>query len=391
MGQAGNIFLEDEMDFARFMPALSKWFEDEVETLNTSERFIPDKPALMMGLVVWGREYIDTLIDLCIPSLLSPANIEALSGRTRLVIHTDEQSFDYLVQRIKLVEQYGIELAIHIIPQPLIEMTPERPCNKYWLLGTCQHLHLKYARHAGMGYHMLMPDHLYSERYFPNLLRLADKHLSIVQSSLNTDKDKVAKVMALYRIGDAISIDSYMLNNVALMYMHEGIKPVIMNGRDILRDIPASSFLVFIGKDYFCTFSPHMSIAYLSPQALENLPMMLHNALDTHLPWQAPDFYVPQPEDDMSYLELSSPDKSFGTQTTDFTDYALRFWVVTHFYDEYLKVMMSKNKYPVKKSSDYMEESEIDAVMHRIVTLLKDTKDTIKRIHDEAQNEMAVH
>lgn len=391
MGEAGNIFLEDEMDFARFMPALGKWFEDEVALLDKLPRFTPDRPALMMGLAVWGMEYIDTFLDLCIPSLLSPDNINALTGRTRLIIHTDAASFNYLLLNIKKIEDYGIELEIRIIPQELIDMVPERRCNKYWLLGTCQHLYLKYARHNGMGFHMLMPDHLYSDRYFPNLLRLADRHLSIAQSSLNTDIDGVRKIMGLYRVGDTITVDSYMLNNIALMNLHEGIKPVIMNNRDILTDIPCSSFMIFLGKDFFCTFSPHMSIAYLSPQALENLPMMLHNALDTHLPWQAPDFYVPTPEDDMSYIELSAKSKCFGTQSTDFTDYALRFWVVTHFHDDYLKVLLSKNKYMVKKCSDYMEEYEIDATMQRIASLLRDSKDTIKRIHDEANNEVAVH
>lgn len=394
MGKAGNIFLEGEMDFDRFIPALREWFDQELADLG--ERFQPNQPALMMALPVWGREYIDTFTNFCIPTLLSPSNIQALVGRTLLVLHTSQDDFDYLLSKVKRLEDYRFELEIRIIPQHLLDMVPERTTNKYWLLGTCQHFYLKYARHKGMGFHMLMPDHVYSNEFFPNLLRLADQHDIIAQTSMNVSLERSRETLEAYRYGEFICIDPVGLTQMAFDNLHDGIRAVIMNGRDIENNIPVSNFIMWKSVDAIYAFSPHASLLYLSPRLLENCPMCLHNALDTGIPYfaQGMEVYVPTIADNMSYVELSHDSKQFNTHATTLVDFCLRFWVLAHFNSDYLKVFALKSAFPILPDGDGVDEKEVDRQMSIILEVLKISKEEIRlevekteREHDE----MAVH
>ncbi len=384
--KAGNIFLENEMDFARFLPALGNWFHEQRIELAHTPPLVCENPTLLMGVAVWGRKFIDNFLHYCIPTLLAPLNVAALTNRLLLVIHTDAESFDYLKERVRYLEDYRIDLEIHIIPQHLLDMVPERETNKYWLLGTIQHYYLLEAAHKGMNFHMLMPDHVYSNEFFPNLLRLAAQgHEGIIQSSINGTLEKCTEILENHRFANFITVDAQQLMDIGFANLHTGISACIMNGRDPLDNITMSNYLIWVGKNTVYTFSPHASLLYLSNRLLRKITLRLHNALDTQIPYYIPThetFYKPTRDDGVVYIELTEASKPFATQTGNFYEFCFRYWVLTHFNRDFERIYAVPNEFPVSEQKDGLPDEHILANMAGISSALSRTYDAMYREHE---------
>lgn len=387
MGKAGNIFLEGEMDFDRFLPALGNWFHEERMLLASQPMLFLHKPTLMMGVAVWGRKFIDTFLNYCIPTLLTPANLAALNGRLLLVIHVDQDNFEYLKNQVKFLEEKSIDLEIHLIPDHILEMVPERETNKYWLLGTIQHFYLLEAAHKGMNFHMLMPDHIYSEAFFTNLLKCAQEHEIIIQSSINGELERCVDALDKLRSEECIAINAKDLMTLGFENLHEGIKPCIMNGRDAFDNIPVSNYLIWRGENAIYTFSPHASLLYISNRLLRQITLRLHNALDTQIPYYAGSVqpYKPTIRDEIAYIEITEASKGFATQSVGFFEFCFRYWVLTHFNRQYEAIYKEPNPFPVSPQIDFMSEEDIFTSMNGIITALSRTYEAMYAEHEKLE------
>jgi hypothetical protein len=58
---------------------------------------------------------------------------------------------------------------------------------KYDILTAVHNLLIHKARDIGAGFHMMTADHIYSEAFFENLLRLGEQHDAIPHAPLNVD------------------------------------------------------------------------------------------------------------------------------------------------------------------------------------------------------------
>lgn len=381
--KTGNVYLEGLVDFDKCIPALSDWFAE-----RTAE--IPKPPpSLALGCPIWGEKFINRFLDFCLPSLLAEKNLEILKDAGRLILFTTKKDKEQLRLGLLTAKKAGLESEIHFIPDHLVGMMEENPINRYWLLGTVQNLCLKIARSQGMGFHMLMPDHLYAEEYFPNLFRLSQKYEAIAQTAISGDIEPCLREISAYRKGDAISIPDHALGDIVFRNMHRQNVPFLMNGRDLAVNMPDSHFMFWVGKNSLHIYCCHMNAAYLSPRLVHFAPVRLPNALDTELPAFMPcTVYVPELSDKMTFTELSDGEKRATNGSVPIAQWMLRCLMTTHFLPQYERFFAMKSAMPIESQESYMEDDEISLAHKNLHTALLACKDHVKQAYDEVQGEL---
>lgn len=297
----GNFYYEG---LPRYITSLEGWFREHQLNAYYSAILPDGRWRLFLGVIAWGG-YVDHFINLTIPSLLAPGNIEALFDPT-IMVHVDAANRDKIATALERLRPFA-QIRIEIIPDDILAMVPDKPENKYWLLGTAHNLHMQQAKYSAHGYHMLMPDHIYGRGYFENLARLAKSHRGIVQGAMSAVLEDIAPVLR----GENCSIEPRRLNSLALDHLHDQLRPMVMNDRD---DYPSCALLMFVGERAAEIVSPHMSLVYLSFDLLMRATPRLVNTIDGQLPFFIPDDvepYVPVPADGMSYIEVSTRGKPY--------------------------------------------------------------------------------
>jgi hypothetical protein len=230
-----HLDLDEIIDFKVYIPRLTDWFWREISKLYEADLLPAAKsPGVLMGCPLWGEDFIDRFFFFCLPSLRAKKNWEALEGRTRMVLLTDGAGFPRLFICARELERRGIKVNLLVIPPEIMSEVNKSPLNKYWLLGTCQNLLLQMAARSGMGFHALHPDHLHSEEYFPNMLRLAETHDCIAQTSISADVGSVLPELEQYRqIDGSLVIPDIEVGDMGWRHVHKQTLGNIMNGKSI--------------------------------------------------------------------------------------------------------------------------------------------------------------
>lgn len=306
----------------RYIRAMEAWFHEQ-HLAAFYKRILPDgKWRLFFGILVFG-DYADRFLDLTVPSLLAPGNIDCLFEPT-IVVHTDHANLEKIDRGLEKLREFA-RVEIEVVPQAIIDMVPENSANKYWLLGTAHNLHMQQAKYRAHGYHMLMPDHVYSAGYFRNLQRLAESKPAIIQVGMSAILEDVYPILRRMNC----VVEARKLNEIACDHLHTQIHPLMMNGRD---DYPTSALMLFIGQNAVHITSPHLSIVYLSHDLLMRAPVRPVNTIDGQLPYFIPpdvEPYVPMPEDDMSYMEVSVREKAYyKPQGQTLAEFCVSYWVM---------------------------------------------------------------
>lgn len=377
--------MEGTVDFEKFLPALRKWFDREMVQIYKSDSFVPNKLALVMGMPLWGDTFIDRFFDFCVPSLLAKGNICALRGACRIVIYTRKDDVKKITKHASLLESAGIDLQVNTIPPKIMKMVGETAYNKYWLLGTVQQLCLQIARRRGMGFHMIMPDHLYSKEYFSNLFRLAENHEAICQTTISGNVDDCLPELEKYRTGEALEVSPQELGDIVYRNMHRQNLGIIMNGRE--GKLPDSHFYMWVGKDRVHIHCCHMNVTYLSPEYVATGPIKLHNALDTELPAYMPTAYMPVMEDNMTFTELSDNTKGGSKPDVDALEWVTRVWATVHFRKEYMRFLSMENVFPISKQYEYAEKKDIHQKQKSLIALLDAGYEVVKTAHEQIEEE----
>jgi hypothetical protein len=392
----GNVFLTGQVDFDGMLPALDRWFDEEHIKLLEELPTKPDRPSIIMGCPVWGDKFIQRFLDVCLPTLMAEQNRQALSGACRITIFTDRKGKAKLWGVIRQLTVNGFLARLRIIPDDLIEraMDPQWPLNKYWLLGTCQQLLLQEGGRHGLGFHMLMPDHVYSEAYFPNLFRLAKDFENIAQTSISGDVTKCAPELEAWRKEDgSIAIPDRALGDMTFRHLHGQTRQTIMNKADLLDDLPDSHCMVWIGRDFVRMHCCHMNAAYLSPAIVGRAAVRLYNALDTELPsYMNGEFCVPEIADGMTFVELSDDTKLGVVKRVTAPMLALRCAMTTHFHPAFLTFFGLPNDIPIGEQEDFLPTEQIverQRALHELIAVsLEPIQREYRAVIDQYEKEL---
>lgn len=359
--------------------------------------------GILMGCPLWSsknedgtlnQDFIDRFFFFCLPSILAKQNADTLRDNCRLVIFTDVESYDrFWLMKRKVEQNHSIEVVIQIIPDEILAHLPKSPLNKYWLLGTVQQLLIQMAAHWRMGFHMLMPDHIYSEAYFKNLFRLAveEGYEGLAQTGISADIEGVLPELEQYRQENgSLEIPDVDLGDMGYRHLHKQMIHNKMNDRDFSGDaFPLSHYVFWQGHDKLYLYCCHMNAAYLSPRMCKEAPIRLHNALDTELPYFMPNKVgLVTAEDGMTFIEVSDEKKLNHTSRVNFGQFAAQAWATVHFKDDYKPFFAQPNTVPIKPRTDGMDEEKILAQHAAIVKALDDCKPRVKAIMDEMDAKM---
>lgn len=341
------------------------WFTAEIGKLY--ERWPTADPGILLGCAVWGDPvYRDRLLQFCLPSLMSPANLEALRAmRCRLVLFTDD--FQGLWRRTAFLEQAGISLQIRALPKDLLEANKDQLTHKFWILGTVQNLLVQMAARQGWGFHMLMPDHLYGHRYMPSLQRLSMEHEGLPQAGVSIDIDAAKSDIEAHRRDAVITIEDRELGDMAVRYMHQQTQSALVDKEDWAHH----NILVWRGQDGLHLANPLINPAWLSPRLCRQAPVLVPVTLDGETASLMPPgtWHIPAASDGMTFLELSDSRKA-APDRTDFQGFAETCWEQMNFSDDCLPFFRRRTVVPTTHEPAGVPEAEIEGHNQAIVDAL---------------------
>lgn len=297
------------------MTALNTWYAEERQAIRS-------QPApIMLGGVVYGEWYLDVLEQCCLPSLMAPKNLEALSDcRAEIMFYTDHESMSRLVGILdRCIVEHGLEARVRAMPDAIME--EKRP---FLRLAAAQSLLVQQAVRMGKVFHMLMPDHVYSANYFAGLHKVGAKHRNIMHGGINASWPGMAADLDDYRHNGALEIPAPVL----VTRGWANTEMCAMN-RATPEQMPDEHYHVWRSQDRVLLFNPHANPAYITPDVgrLMDATTPTTGTLDCHTQRLfGTNFYIPTPADDMAFVALSRHEPIPASNFTTLDKFLLRCW-----------------------------------------------------------------
>lgn len=282
------------------MTAIDDWYRDQRNAIYG--RAPQSGIRLTLGMVVWGKWYVDMFERVCLPSLLAPANAQALRdcGATIEVITSDADK-KRIASILNAAGDAGIGASIHLMPKAVLKADP-RP---FLALAAAQSLQVQRAVQCGQAFHPVMPDHCYSGRYFPNLSALALKYRNIAHGGMNVAGEMMKAALEKYRAADgSIDISARDLGTI-------GCRNSIMcaMNNNTPEAMPDEHYQFWRARDRAMLFNPYANPVYIRPETgrLLDQKETCTGTIDCQIqPLFGTDFYIPAMTDDMCFVALTN-------------------------------------------------------------------------------------
>jgi hypothetical protein len=371
-------FTPEQKEYRDF---LHGWFAAELCAQDRQRAEFAPPGTLMLGAAVWG-DYIDRFLDLAARTLMAKGNADALRGRAHLVLFTNAEGYDRLWRPARAIGRlFGRPPQVFIIPDAAMAWLPKHPDNVNPLLGAIQNFQVQVAGRHEMAYHPLFPDHLYCDTYFAGLLKLAETHRAIAQTSISADLASVKAELGRYRQADGtLAIPSRPLGEMGFRNLHPQSIGNLMNRGPEMLGYPTSHCTIWQGKDRAYVHCCHVNAAYLSPELCAAAPVRYFSPLDCNLPYIIPndEFYVPTVEDGMTFIELSDHRKSGSNRRVDIELYSAVCWHHVKFRDVFLPYFAKGSEVPIGLQGGYLTAEEIRDRHAKLIEDLKAHKNIVR-------------
>jgi hypothetical protein len=354
---------------------LQPFFGEEIEALYSAP---PCKASgVLMGTAVWGKEYIERFGLYCLASIGAPANMAALKGRCRMVLYCEQAAKPVLFRITRWLARAEIDVQLMTIPPWVMELTQDFE-QRFFVLGCIQNVLAHQAGRSGMGFHMLMPDHVYGQGYFANMFRLAEQHQAIAQAGVSTRIATAADVLEQYRdaASGALVVPDQALGDIAVQHMHPESRMHLMNDASIPDRMPKSHRLIWQAKDHVRIHSCHVNAAWLAPHLVRDAPIAFTSTMDCLLPEYVPnaEFVTPDLLDGMGYIEISSDKKPVLSSMVGPDEMAEWVWNQISFTADFTPYFAAPMELPTSRDDAGMEIAEIDRQYKQVMALLDERK-----------------
>jgi hypothetical protein len=280
---------------------------------------------LTLGGMVYGPTFLDIFERFCVASLRSPANMEALrSNGAKVVLYTDRESSERL--RAILGD---------LLPHELYELTPNTSECLFETLGAVHYVLTQRAADEGRAFHMLMPDVVYSERYFPNLFRLAVAGAAyggdVLHNTINASASASVYLDWKRRPVGVLAASAADLGDIAWRCLHERHAAYLMNRAKVPTSMALGQQMQLLhlwrARDRVMLFSPHNSPVYLTPATARRYPQPVMNTLDGQIQFMVGNFVCPSLDDDMAMICIEhAPAKGAPWPNVDWATFANYCW-----------------------------------------------------------------
>lgn len=281
---------------------IREWYAHEVQP-----RPLKGSPRLIMGCPIWGNTYVQWFRQYGLPSILAPANRKALEADGWQVILYVEDPMEWKTW----VTHSGIDAPLRFrkLPEGFLKALKEDGSLKFLLLAAVHNaLIIEAGRYPDAGFHMLLPDHVFSDRFFANLLWLAYKHPAIVQTSLTSVSTDVAlRLDGFRRIDDSLPVPAAKLGQIGWETMTDQWRSWSLDGNETFDQMPNTDFIFWRGYDHIRMHCAHQNLMWLSPNRCRYVETIIGGTLDSELPRYTRNYCAtPQMSDDMAFIALSA-------------------------------------------------------------------------------------
>jgi hypothetical protein len=252
---------------------------------------------LILGGMVYGQTFLDIFERFCVASMRAPANLEALrSNGAKVVMCTTREDAPRLAA------------ILGDLPHELYELPKDTGADLFQTLAGVQAGMVAYAAERNSAFHMLMPDQMYSEAYFPNLFRLA-AHGDVVHNGLNVsihayDAMDDHRFRSVGQSGYYIAASATHLGDIAWNNLHHRMAAYPMNWAKVPTSMPPSHFHLWRAADRAMLFSPYNSPVYLTPETARRFPSGPVCTLDREIQKMVGEFVCPSIDDDMVLIGI---------------------------------------------------------------------------------------
>jgi hypothetical protein len=331
------------------------------------KRFYRGSPRLVMGCPLWGETYTEWFMKYCLPSILAPANRKALDAAGwRLILYTDQdQLIDYLPA--------GVPIEIRGLPEGYAEAIAENGHEKFKIVAVVHNLLVHEAgRYPEAGFHMLLPDHVYSERFFSNLLWLAWKHPAIVQTSLTCVEADIGPVLEFHRQPDgSLTVPATRLGTLGSLTMTPQWRSWCLSDNETLEQMPNTDFIFWQGYDHIRMHCAHQNLMWLSPNRCRHADTNVGGTLDSELPRYTHNYcFSPQVEDDMGFIALSGGGEP--APIVDFAKFRKDFWANLDGNKDFEKYVRTPCFLPCEPADGFPSGKELDFKFQQVMRKLEE-------------------
>ena len=242
---------------------------------------------------------------------------------------------------------------------------------------------------------MLMPDHVYPVGYFTRLANLTADHPVILQAGMSAYALNAAKPLEKYRNKEGfLLVPAEDLAEIGWRYRHKQsdahmLKPT----EEFPSKWPRSHMVMWQGKDSVQLSCPHLNPIWLSPAICAAARLLPPSTIDAELPQLIKDaeFYMAQPEDGLSFVELSNEKKGAPLRDVPFSEFARAWWTQVNFRSPYLRFANVLSHVPIRTGpknglSDVRIEEQHQEMMAKLIdikaekSLLLDPREKLRSI-----------
>jgi hypothetical protein len=204
------------------------------------------------------------------------------------------------------------------------------------------------------------------------LRELARQHRMICQTGISAEIVGATRELSAWKRDDgSIAIPDRDLGTIGARHLHAQTKAYLMNnGAVIPNRMPNAHYLCWQGEHGIVSHCCHMNAVWLSADICRNAPNFMPATIDTRLPHFADEFYVPAVEDNMTFIEISGPDKASAQFKVDFDFFAAKCWAQTGFSEKYMPYFRKPSVTPTHPQKEFLADDVIAEQAQQVGDLL---------------------
>src|SRR5688572_30326288 len=188
---------------------------------------------------VWGEEFIQLFLDVCLPNQLSRENLHALPSGSRYRIFTGGADLPMLAGSSRLDEVRRV-LPVDIVEVDLAELDPQANPNTYKMMTACHRRAVADAAAAEAALIFLAPDFVLAEGAIAGLVRIhAAGARAVLTANLRLARESFLAAWAEHRKVPALAPRQLMA--LGVRHLHPATESLVIDGCTT-NDFPTSVY-----------------------------------------------------------------------------------------------------------------------------------------------------
>ncbi len=316
------------------------------------------KGPIVMGCPLWHVSFINNFLNYCLPSLRSTEVLPYSS----LVVFADWEAEQRLT---------GLPyVKLRRLPEPLATRVRNNPEFKYMLLAAAHNILIHQAAKADAGFHMLVPDTIYSNHYFHRLMNLTKKHQAIAHTGFAFVSHTALPVLDRFCRYGLLTITASELGKIGWEHLNPQWASWTMDGIIDFDEMPDSHYIHWRGQDHVRIHCAHQSAAWIGPERCKKVTAELGGTVDSELPrYMAGDFYQPVLSDEMTYAVIAGV--SPIVPRVPFDKFKADFWRFIGDNRAFLPIFSKPCVVPAPFNESAPDNAELDLRMVRLMERLR--------------------